>query len=77
MIKKETKRERFIRIVERRVNKLLNDLDSIGKCANRRNYEYTEDDVRKIFTEIEKKTKIIKTLYENQRKKNRGFKLVN
>ena len=46
---KETNRERFVRIVERRVNVILNDLDSLGKCSNRKNYRYSEEDVKKIL----------------------------
>ena len=48
---KMTKRERFIRIVEKRVKKILNDFDILGNCSNRSNYEYTDNDVKKIFYE--------------------------
>jgi hypothetical protein len=71
----ETKREKFIRIAERRVNNILSNLDSLGKCSNRKNYEYTEGDVSKIFGEIEKKIKDIKLLYSNSNKKKKRFKL--
>jgi hypothetical protein len=73
--KKETKRDRFIRIVERRVNNLLNDFESLGKCSNKKNYEYNDDDVKKIFGEIEKKMKEIKLLYKNSEKRRNSFKL--
>ena len=46
------KRERFVRIAEHRVNKILNDLDLLSKCSNRRNYTYDDKDVRRIFSEI-------------------------
>lgn len=71
----ETKRDRFIRIVERRVDNILNNFDSLGKCANRRNYEYNDEDVMKIFGEIEKKMKEIKSLYRNSKKRRNRFKL--
>ena len=71
----ETKREKFIRIVERRVNNILSNLESLGKCSNRKNYEYTEADVSKIFSEIEKKIKDIKLLYSNSNKKKKRFEL--
>ena len=71
----ETKREKFIRIAERRVNNILSNLDSLGKCSNRKNYEYTEEDVSKIFGEIEKKIKGLKLLYSNSNIKKKRFKL--
>ncbi len=72
---KESKRERFIRIAERRVNNLLNNLDSLGKCANKKNYEYNDEDVRKIFKAIDNKINDIKELYKNTNKKKEKFKL--
>ena len=71
----ETRRERFIRILERRVNLLFKNLDSIGKCANKKNYEYTDKDIRKIFGEIDKKTKEIKAIFAGKSTENKGFKL--
>lgn len=72
---KETNRERFVRIAERRVNVILNNLESLGKCSNKRNYEYTETDIKKIFGEIDKKCKEVKALFSGKTK-NRAFKLV-
>jgi hypothetical protein len=58
------KRDRFIRIVEKRVNNILQNLDSLGNCSNKRNYEYTEKDVKSIFNEIEKKVRETKGKFE-------------
>jgi len=69
------KRERFIRIAERRVNYVLDNLERLGNCSNRRNYEYYEDDIRKIFNEIEKKTKEIKAVFQEVPKGKKQFKL--
>jgi hypothetical protein len=66
---KEKKRDRFVRIVERRVNVIFNNLDSLGKCSNKRNYEYTQDDVKKIFGEIEKKFKDVKAMFNDKTNK--------
>ena len=71
----ETKRDRFVRIAERRVNKILDDLDSLGKCANRRNYQYDNSDVRRIFGEIEKKLRETRTLYKSSTNNNNRFRL--
>lgn len=68
-------RERFVRIVENRVNRVLGNLESLGNCSNRRNYEYTKDDVEKIFSEIQKKVGEIKTMFQEDSSKGRKFKL--
>lgn len=73
---KESKRDRFVRIIERRVNVIINNLDSLGKCANKKNYEYTEKDIKKIFNEIDKKTREIKAIYAGKSSAKKGFKLV-
>ena len=71
---KETNRDRFVKIIERRVNITLKNLDSIGKCSNRKNYEYSDEDVRKIFSEIEKKCKQVKSMFRGLKNDNK-FKL--
>jgi hypothetical protein len=69
-------RERFVRIVENRVNRVLGNLESLGNCSNRRNYEYTKEDVEKIFSEIQKKVEEVKTMFQEDSSKGRKFKLV-
>lgn len=69
------KRDRFVRVVERRVNKVLADLDSLGRCANKKNYDYGEEDVKKIFAGLEKKLRDIKGVYQNALSQSTTFKL--
>ena len=56
----ETKRDRFVRIVENRTNKIIDMLRLLGNCANKSNYDYTEADVQKIFNTLEKELKAAK-----------------
>ena len=53
----ETKREKFVRIVENRTNKIIDMLRLLGNCANKSNYDYTDADVQKIFGTLEKELK--------------------
>jgi hypothetical protein len=71
----DTKRQRFVRIVERRVTKILDDLDSLGKCSNKKNYSYNDDDIRRIFGTIDKKVKDTKLLYKSNETSNNKFTL--
>ena len=45
----ETKREKFLRLATQRTKEILGRLRVLGNCGNRQIYEYTENDVRKIF----------------------------
>lgn len=49
----ETKRERFVRLAEARTNKIIDMLQLLGNCSNTSAYEYTQQDVDKIFSAIE------------------------
>ena len=66
MEEKETKRERFIRLAEARTNKILDMMKLLGNCASTSNYEYTDEDVKKIFTALERELKITKAKFTGQ-----------
>ncbi len=51
--KKETKREKFVRMAEARTIKIISMVRLLGNCSNRLAYEYYEKDVNKIFNAIE------------------------
>ena len=51
--KKETKREKFVRMAEARTIKIISMVRLLGNCSNRLTYEYTDKDVNKIFNAIE------------------------
>ncbi len=71
--KAETPRERFVRLATQRTNEVLKRLRVLGNCSNRSAYEYEEKDVEKIFGEIDKKAKEVKSKF--QQSKHREFKL--
>ena len=49
----ETKRERFVRLAEARTNKIIDMIQLLGNCSNSNAYDYTQQDVDKIFSAIE------------------------
>ena len=67
------KSERFRRLAEYRTNLVLKRLKVLGNCSNRSAYEYTEDEVNKIFSEIERSIREIKAKFYFP--KRTGFKL--
>jgi len=46
------KADRFVRIVEKRTQRILESLRLLGQCSNKRSYEYTDEQVNRIFREI-------------------------
>ena len=73
MTKKEAKRERFKRLATTRTNSVLKKLQVLGNCSNRQAYEYDEDEIKKIFSVIEKQVADTKARFHFTKK--REFKL--
>lgn len=67
----ETRRQRFKRIAGARTNKILDMLKLLGNCSNTGNYEYSENDVKKIFNTIEAEVKASKSKFIKSTKKNK------
>ena len=61
-----SKRERFIKIAENRTNIILKFLRLLSNCSNKSAYEYAEEDIKKIFSTIEKELKTAKMRFENK-----------
>ena len=70
----DDKKERFVRIAERRTNNILEQLRLLGNCSNKNNYSYTEEDVKKIFSVIEIELKEVKMKFNSKANKEK-FKL--
>lgn len=73
MVTQNDKKERFKRLAVYRTNEVLKRLKVLGNCANRSAYKYTEEEVNKIFSEIERKVKEVKAKFHFPKEKE--FKL--
>lgn len=71
----ESKRDCFVRIAEARTNKIIDMLRLLGNCSNMATYEYTKEDVKKIFAAIEDELKATKTKFDTVTNTNSKFKL--
>ncbi|MBI3753494.1 MAG: hypothetical protein HY266_05520 [Deltaproteobacteria bacterium] len=71
--KNESRHERFKRIASKRTNEILEKIRILGNCSNKSSYEYTEEEVNKIFSEIDKQLKLTKAKFLAGRKER--FKL--
>ena len=53
----EISREKFVRLANRRVNTALKAIQLVGNLSNRSNYAYTDSDVEKIFSVMNRELK--------------------
>lgn len=69
----ETKRDAFLRLATKRTNTVLEKIRILSNCANPYAYEYSNEDVRRMFNAIEQELKLAKAKFTNRR--TREFKL--
>ncbi len=62
-MEQESRHERFKRIAAKRTNEILEKIRILGNCSNKSSYEYTEEEVNKIFSEIDKMSKLTKAKF--------------
>jgi hypothetical protein len=63
IMEQETRHERFKRIAAKRTNEILEKIRILGNCSNKSSYDYTEEEVNKIFSEIDKQLKLTKAKF--------------
>lgn len=61
-----SKKERFRRIGGRRVQQAIDKIELVSNCSNRNNYEYTEEDVKKMFSAINDAVRQAKAKYTEE-----------
>lgn len=72
----ETKRDKFVRLAEARTNKIIDMLQLLGNCSNTSAYDYTQQDVDKIFGAIENELREAKKKFNRvESKKSSRFTL--
>ena len=71
--KHKTKCGRFKCLAENRTNEILKRLRILGNCSNRSTYSYSEEEIYKIFSELEIALKQTKAKFTFSKK--RKFKL--
>ena len=65
MPKKSLRRMRFENVAGRRTQRILESLDILSNCSNKSNYEYTEEDVRKMFSAIKDRVKTTESSFNS------------
>ena len=66
------KQNRFKKVAAKRVEAILKKLDLLGNCSNRNNYDYTEEEVKKMITAIRESLKNMEMKYNSELNKNKN-----
>ena len=71
---KETKSDKFERLAKHRVNLILEELRKLGNLSNTRNYDYTEEHVKQMFSTLNRSLRGTKKMFtENSNSKQQKF----
>jgi len=70
-----TKRDNFIRLAEGRVTRAIDSIRVIGNLSNRSNYEYTEEDSKRIIDALQREVNELKVQFKPKVSAQKGFKL--
>lgn len=73
----ETKNEKFMRLAEYRVNKLMTAISSLDKLHNKSSYDYTEEQVNMMFNSIEEQLAQVKANFSATKAKEAKFSFNN
>lgn len=71
-MEENNRRSRFTKVASNRVQKIIDYLNLLQNCSNRRNYEYDEEDVNHMFEEISKVLKEAKAVFANELSRGNG-----
>ncbi|MGD9202117.1 MAG: hypothetical protein PVI26_11170 [Chitinispirillia bacterium] len=72
-MKGESKKKRFIRVVEKRVQNAVDSIRKISQCSNKRMYEWDEDQLNTIWSALESEIKKCRESFKSDH--NQIFKL--
>jgi hypothetical protein len=72
---RKTRRERFLEIAQRRTKQVMRDLRLLGNCGNKSAYEYTDDEVEKIFAAIQRELDLARSRFRTEERQEIDFSL--
>ena len=73
VIDTESKADKFVRLGEYRVNKVIEAIGRLENLSNRSSYEYTEEQVEAMFSMMEKRLSEVKRRFAPKQAKDTTF----
>lgn len=71
----ETKREKFVRLAESRMNNALKQIELLSNLSNTRAYEFTKDDVDKMIKALKNAIYELEKAYSASTNRSKKFSL--
>jgi len=71
----ETKRDRFVRLAEKRMQRALGSIRVIRNLANTANYEYSQEDVDAIIAGLRKAVDDLEAVFASKTRRSQAFSL--
>ncbi len=62
--REESKQDRFIRVAEKRVQRVLQNIQALSKCSNKRMYSWNDNQLRIIWKAIDEEYKRCKLSFK-------------
>jgi hypothetical protein len=75
MTSEETPHDKFRRLAESRVNRALNDIRLIGNLSNKNNYDYSSEEIDKIFRALDSELKQVRARFLEGARRDSEFRL--
>ena len=72
-VTEETKNEKFKRLSAQRIQKAAKYISALGNLANKSSYDYTEEDVEKIFNYLQKQLDDTRAKFDKTNEKEEEF----
>lgn len=63
---RETDRQKFVELAEKRVNRALKDIRLIGNLSNKSNYVYSDEDAKKIIKALKQAVDEVKARFDSK-----------
>lgn len=61
----ESKSQKFRRLAERRATEIINKIRLIGNLSDKKNYDYTDDQIRQLFDALEGEIRLCKGRFKS------------
>lgn len=58
------KSSKFVELANKRVNRAIKDIQLVGNLANRTNYEYSEEQAKKILKALQQEIDVLKQVFQ-------------
>ena len=71
----QQKRDKFVDLAEKRVTNALKSISLIGNLANKNNYKYDDNDIKKILKVLNEETNFLKIRFQSGKEEEKNFKL--